>query len=94
LKYKDFLYCGNATFTRAYILDSETCVLSFYIDTQEIPCLISKKTGEPVENNDTEIQSCRYLIEMKINPDPLIDELGHYWLVVGLQKLGAVKQLI
>jgi hypothetical protein len=92
--YKDFLYLGNATFKSAHIIDSENCVLVFYIDTNEIPCLIKKKTGEVAQGTPTEIQSCKYLIELKINPDPLIEELGHYWQVVGLQKIGAMKQLI
>jgi hypothetical protein len=88
------MYCGNATFRSAHIIDSDNCVLIFLVDTMEIPCMISKKTGEPVQGTETDIKSCKYLIELKINPDPLIDELGHYWLVVGLQKIGEVQQLI
>jgi len=88
------LYIDRAVFISASILDEETAVLRFRTNCQEINCLICKKEGKIVEGNETYIESCQYQIDIMKNPEPIVEEVGHDWIIVGLQRMGVVKQLL
>ena len=94
MKYKDLLYVDHALYKGSRIIDSENCVFQFSIDASEINCLVNKKNGEMVEGNQAEILSCKYLIELKYNPEAHVDVFGHYWMIVGFERIGVTKQLV
>ncbi len=93
-KYKELLYVDRALFHGANILDEDTVVMRFRINSQEINCKISQKDGKVVEGDVDLIESVQYMIDLTRNPNPIIEELGHPYLVVGLEKIGVVRQLV
>ena len=88
------MYVEPATYVSAEVLDEETCIMRLRINTQEINCLISRKDCKVVEGNVTHVDTIFYMIDITRNPEPLIEEVGHPWLIVGLQRVGIVRQLL
>lgn len=69
-------------------------VLRFRIQSQEVNCLISTKDKLLVEGKESQIQNIQYVVELTPNPEPLVEELGHEWLIIGLEKVGVFQQLV
>lgn len=69
-------------------------MIRFRINTQEINCKISKKDGKVVEGDVDLLESVQYFIDITRNPTPLIEDVGHGYLVVGIERIGVVRQLV
>ena len=78
----------------ADVPDEDHCIFRFRINTQEINCKISRKDGKVVEGDLTMIENIHYIIDITRNPDPVIDEVGHPYLIVNLQRVGVTRQLL
>jgi hypothetical protein len=78
----------------ADIPDEDTCILRFRINTQEINCKISRKDGQIVEGDVSLVENIHYIIDITRNPEPVIEEVGHPWVIVGLQRVGVIRQLL
>ena len=94
MKYKQLFHKEKSVYKSAYIKNNSTPVLRFTVMTQEIDCLISSKDHLLVEGRDSLIQTIHYLIELTPNPEPIVDELGHEWLIIGLERQGKFQQLV
>jgi len=94
LKYKEILYLDDASYHNTVIDDDETVRFQFTLNCQEINCLVDSKTGEVKEGNPTLVESCYYVIELKLNPEPIVDILGHPWTITIVERTGVVQQLI
>lgn len=94
LKYKEVLYLEKAVYVNAFLINEDTCKLRFRLNAQEINCLVDKKEGKIVEGDDTQVESCQYVVDLMINQDPVVEEVGHHWIVSTLERVGVVKQLI
>jgi hypothetical protein len=68
--------------------------LRFRISTQEINCKISRKDGKVVEGNVDLIENIQYMIDITRNPSPVVEEVGHPYLVVGLERVGVMRQVV
>jgi len=84
----------KALFFASSIKNNSAPVLRFRIQTQEINCLISKKDQLLVEGKESQIQNIQYVLEFTPNPEPLVEELGHEWLIVGFERVGIFQQLV
>jgi hypothetical protein len=70
-------------------------VFRFRINCQEINCLVSKKEpGKIVQGEDNQVESCQYVFDVTRNPEPEVDIFGHPWMIIGLERVGVVKQLV
>lgn len=61
---------------------------------QEVNCLVNMETGEVEEGSLTNIEAATYMAVVTVNSEPFIEDLGHSWLVVMLQKQNVHKQLV
>lgn len=68
--------------------------MRFRINCQEINCKVSQKDGKVVEGDYDLVENVHYNIDIVRNPDPVVEEIGHHYLVVGLEKFGVVRQLV
>jgi hypothetical protein len=84
----------KALFFASSIKNNHTPVLRFRIQTQEINCLLSKKDHLLVEGKESQIQNIQYVLELTPNPEPLTEELGHEWLIIGFERVGIFQQLV
>lgn len=94
LKYKEILYLEKAVYVNATILNEDTCKFRFRLNAQEINCLIDKKDGKIIEGDDSHVVSCQYVVDIMLNPDPIIEEVGHHWIISTIERVGVVKQII
>lgn len=76
------------------MIDEETVVMRFRINSQEINCLISQKDKKIVEGDEDLIENVQYLIDITRNPEPVVELVGHPYVVVGLERIGMFKQII
>jgi len=76
------------------VVDEDNCVIRFSINAQEINCKISQKDGKVVEGDVDLVESVTYFIDVTRNPNPVIEEVGHPYLVVGIEKVGVTRQLV
>lgn len=81
-------------FSTAHIIDEDNVIMRLKINCQEINCKISKKDGKVVEGDIDLIENVHYQIDITRNPEPLVDEVGHHYLVVGLERTGVSRQLV
>lgn len=81
-------------FHSADVIDEDTVIIRFTINCQEINCKVSKKDRKVVEGDVDLVESVQYLMDVVRNPNPVVEEIGHGYLVVGLQRIGVVRQLI
>ena len=88
------LYVDNAQYVSANVIDEDTVVMRFRINCQEINCKISTKDGSLVEGDFDLVENVHYNIDIVRNPSPIVEEVGHPYLVVGLEKFGVVRQLV
>jgi hypothetical protein len=68
--------------------------MRFRINSQEINCKISRKDGKVVEGDLDLIENVQYFIDVMRNPSPVVEEVGHSYLVVGIERIGVVRQLV
>jgi hypothetical protein len=61
---------------------------------QEVNCLVSTKDQLLVEGKDGMVNNLQFILELTPNPDPLTEELGHEWLIVGFERVGVFQQLV
>ena len=76
------------------MLDEDNVILRFRISTQEINCKISQKDGKVVEGDVDLVENIQYVIDITRNPEPVVEEVGHPWLVVGLERVGVMRQIV
>lgn len=93
LKYKELLYLDNANYHNAIIENEDNVRLQFILNAQENGCLVDKE-GVVAEGDAHAIESCYYIVEIMINPEPQEDLLGHPWTVTKVERTGVVQQLI
>lgn len=93
-KYKELLYIDPAIFHSANVIDEDNVVIRFRITCQEINCKISKKDGKVVEGDIDLLESVQYLVDITRNPTPVVEEIGHPYMVVHIEKIGVVRQLV
>lgn len=95
LKFKDLLFVDQPQFMTAMVTDEENVFFRFRISCQEMPSLIDKKTGKAVDaTKEFEVESCQYIIDIEKASDPAIEEVGHDWVIVHLERIGVVKQIL
>ncbi len=69
-------------------------MLKYTINCHENNCKISTKDGSIVEGAVNDVDNVFYHLDIVRNPTPIIEEVGHSYLVVGIQRVGVMKQLI
>ena len=93
-KYKELLYIDNARYDSAEVIDEDTCIIKFRVQTQEINCKISRKDGKVVEGNVDLVENVQYIMGITRNPSPIVEEVGHAYLIVDLQRIGVTRQIV
>ena len=78
----------------AHIPDTDTAIFRFRINCQEINCIIDKKEGKIVEGAEDYVESCVYFIDVTRNPEPVIEEVGHPYYIIGMERTGVIKQIL
>lgn len=95
LKFKELLYLDEAKYHDSTINDEEDIRLQFIINAQEINCLVSTEDQTViVEGNPSLVESCHYVFEVMLNPEPIVELVGHPWVITKVQRTGVVQQLI
>lgn len=88
------LYVDRAEYTAANVIDEDTVVLRFRINCQEINCKVSRKDGKIIEGEEDLVMNVHYIIDITRNPEPVIEEVGHPYMIVGLERVGMTKQIL
>ncbi len=88
------MYVDHAQYVSANVQDEDNCTLRFRISSQEINCKISRKDGQVVEGNVDMVENIQYVIDITRNPEPVVEEVGHPYLVVGLERVGVMRQIL
>jgi len=92
--YDEMLDCGEAVFNAGQLENSKP-QFSFIVDTQEIDCKVCiKDPNEIKEGSVDSIIKNSWRITITLHEDPDIETCGHYWEVVGIEKVGELKQLV
>jgi len=81
----------------AALPEEDMPVFKFRISCQEVDCLISKKKdeeGKVVRGEKDTVESCQYIIDVTRSPEPEVDIFGHPYMIVGLIRIGIMKQLV
>ena len=94
LKFKELIYLDEARYHDSTINDEDDIRLQFIINAQEINCLVNIEDGLVVEGNPSLVESCHYVFEVMLNPEPVVDLVGHPWVITKVQRTGVVQQLI
>jgi hypothetical protein len=76
------------------VIDEDNVVLRYRINCQEVNCKISLKDRKIVEGNESLVLSVHYMIDITRNPEPIVEELGHPYMIVGLERIGVTQQLV
>ncbi len=61
---------------------------------QEVNCKISQKDGTVVEGDEALLMNIHYMIDITRNPEPIVEEVGHPYMIVGLERVGVTKQVL
>jgi len=93
-KFKEPLYLDEARFHNSVVESDDNVRLQFILDCQETNCLVDIEDGSIKEGSTTLIESCNYVVEIMINPEPVVDLVGHQWVVTKVERTGVVQQLI
>jgi hypothetical protein len=91
------LYIEKAIYMNAMLPEEDTAVFRFRINCQEINCLVSKKkdeVGKIVQGDENNVESCQYVFDVTRNSEPEVETFGHPWMIVGLERVGVVKQIL
>jgi hypothetical protein len=95
LKYKDILFLDDARFHDSTIEADDTVRFQFILDAQEINCLVDIEDNSEVKEGDPSfVEGCNYIIEIMMNQEPMVELVGHPWVVTKVIRTGVVKQLI
>jgi len=78
----------------ANVIDEDNVILRFRIVCQEINCKISQKDGTVIEGKEDLVLNIHYMIDITRNPQPVVEELGHPYMIVGLERVGVSKQIL
>ncbi len=79
----------------ASLPEEDMAVFRFRINCQEINCLVStKEHGKIMQGDENQVESCQYVFDVTRNPEPQVDIFGHPWMIVGLERIGVVKQIV
>lgn len=93
MKYKELLYLDEAKYHNAVIDNEDSVRLQFMMNAQENNCLVDKE-GKIQDGEENTIESCYYVVEIMINPEPQEDLLGHPWVITKVERTGVIQQLI
>ena len=95
LKFKDILFLDDAKYSDSTIEADDTVRFQFILEAQEINCLVDIEDNNDVKEGDPSfVESCHYIIEIMIHPEPMVELVGHHWVVTKVIRTGVVKQLI
>lgn len=81
----------------ASLPEEDMAVFRFQINCQEANCLVSVKENEKgkiVQGEETTVESCQYVFDVTRNPEPYVEIFGHPWMIVGLERIGVMKQIV
>lgn len=93
-QYKEVLYMEEPRYHNCIVNDEDNVRFQFIINVQEINCLINSEDGSIKEGRPTLVENCYYLVELMINPEPVVHLIGHYWVFTRVERTGVVEQLI
>ena len=93
-KYKELIWIDKAMFINATLPEQDNPVFRFRLHCQEINCLVTKAEGKVIQGDEHQVESCQYNVDLCRNSNPEIEIVGHPWQIVGIERIGVVKQLV